>query len=130
MEVVGLALKCWRVCTNLRFPFHAHDHDDGQDDDRDGADYSNVLDTPVDDGETVGGEQRVEGLAETDDVHGAGYGVGQGEDEADGAPKLGAQTSRDHVVRATQCNSVKRRRLRVLVLLTSLDDAVGADGRH
>ena len=75
-------------------PVHAHDSQPQDEDKGDGADEPDVVDPHPDDAVEVGESllQHVhQGLAEADQVHGDGDGVGQGEHEADGAAELGAE---------------------------------------
>ena len=82
-------------------PFHADGHDAGQDDERGGSDDADVVFAVVDDLDALLDEQVVERFAETDRVQWHGHGVGQGENDADGATEFWAQRSTDHVVSTT-----------------------------
>lgn len=116
----------WFDSTNFGFPFHPSDRDSQQKDDCQSPDDANVVQLvghqrvnvlrAADTEETSQpseidgrvGEQLNQtdshvkhldnGLREAHDVHGHGYGVGEGKDETNGAPELGPQTPGDEII--------------------------------
>lgn len=87
--------------TYLGLPLHADDDDNQQQQNGDTAYDADVLDAAVDYCPAVGAHHGQHGLAEADHIHGAGHGVRQRKNQANGAAKLRAQRPGYHVIRST-----------------------------
>lgn len=85
----------------LRFPLHSDSADKNHDQDGYYADQSDIIDSTVDDLQSITFQEIVERITETYCIHGSGHCVGESENHSNGRSKFRPKRTRYYVINTT-----------------------------